>query len=144
MDWSWSTWWWIATGALVAAEMVTGTFYLLMLAAGTATAALVAMVGMSGNAQLVAAALVGGGSVALLHWRRRAVPPEPPAQSNRDVNLDIGEHVRVDAWNPDGSAQVSYRGAMWSAQYAGQDAPAPGMHVIESLDGSRLMLARKP
>jgi hypothetical protein len=46
MDWSWSTWWWIATGALVAAELVTGTFYLLMLALGTAVAALVGMAGL--------------------------------------------------------------------------------------------------
>lgn len=144
MDWSWSTWWWIATGALVAAELLTGTFYLLMLAAGTATAALVAMAGLGVNAQLIAAALVGGGSVALWHWRRQAAPAAPPAQANRDVNLDVGEQVRVDAWNADGTAQVSYRGAMWSVQYVGQGAPAPGMHVIESLQGSRLMLNRKP
>lgn len=143
MDWSWSTWWWIATGALVAAELLTGTFYLLMLAAGTATAALVAMAGLGVNGQLIAAALVGGGSVALWHWRRQAMPTALPAEANRDVNLDIGEQVRVEAWNADGTAQVSYRGAMWSVQYAGQGTPLPGVHVIESLQGSRLMLNRK-
>ena len=36
MDWSHATWWWVATGVLVAAELATGTFYLLMLAIGTA------------------------------------------------------------------------------------------------------------
>ena len=143
MDWSWSTWWWIATGALVAAELLTGTFYLLMLAAGTATAALVAMAGLGVNAQLIAAALVGGGSVALWHWRHQAMPAALPAEANRDVNLDIGEQVHVDTWNTDGTAQVSYRGAMWSVQYVGQGTPLPGAHVIESLQGSRLMLKRK-
>lgn len=32
MDWTPSTLWWLAAGILVAAELVTGTFYLLMLA----------------------------------------------------------------------------------------------------------------
>ena len=34
MDWSLATWWWIAAGVLVAAELASGTFYLLMLALG--------------------------------------------------------------------------------------------------------------
>jgi membrane protein implicated in regulation of membrane protease activity len=143
MDWSWSTWWWIATGALVAAELVTGTFYLLMLALGTAVAALVGMAGLGINMQMVAAALVGGGSVALWHWRRQAAPSALPANANRDVNLDVGEHLHVDAWNADGTARVSYRGAMWSVQYAGSDMPQPGPHRIESVQGSCLMLQRK-
>ena len=29
---------------------------------------------------------------------------EPPASANRDVNLDIGERVHVDAWAADGTA----------------------------------------
>ena len=36
MDWSASTGWWLAAGVLVAAELATGTFYLLMLALGAA------------------------------------------------------------------------------------------------------------
>jgi len=32
MDWSAATGWWIVAGVLVAAELATGTFYLLMLA----------------------------------------------------------------------------------------------------------------
>ena len=35
-----STVWWLVTGVLVAAELMTGTFYLLMLATGAAAAAL--------------------------------------------------------------------------------------------------------
>ena len=36
MDLVQSTWWWIATGALVALELLVGTFYPLMLALGAA------------------------------------------------------------------------------------------------------------
>ena len=40
MDWSSATVWWVAAGVLVAAELATGTFYLLMLAIGTAATSL--------------------------------------------------------------------------------------------------------
>ena len=42
MDLSLSTWWWIVAGVLVAAELATGTFYLLMVAIGCAAGALAA------------------------------------------------------------------------------------------------------
>lgn len=71
MDWSLATWWWIVAGALVAAELATGTFYLLMLALGAAAAALGAHAGLSGSLQIVTAALV-----AALPW-----PPGVPSDS---------------------------------------------------------------
>ena len=42
MDWTAATGWWIAAGMLVAIELLTGTFYLLMLALGCVAAALAA------------------------------------------------------------------------------------------------------
>ena len=36
MEWNAPMLWWLATGGLVAAELATGTFYLLMLALGLA------------------------------------------------------------------------------------------------------------
>lgn len=139
MDWSASTWWWVATGVLVGAELVTGTFYLLMLALGTAAAALAAHAGLGHNAQLVAAALVGGGAVALWHLRRSRTP-HVPVEANRDVNLDVGEQVRVAEWGPDGVAQVHYRGAPWAARWAGSGSPGPGLHVIRAVQGNQLQL----
>ncbi len=111
MDWSTATSWWIVTGVLVAAELATGTFYLLMLALGAAAAALGAHLGLGFNGQLLAAALIGGGAVIAWHFKRRAEPQALPAGENRDVNLDIGETVHVGAWDVEGGAQVSYRGA---------------------------------
>jgi membrane protein implicated in regulation of membrane protease activity len=74
--------------------------------------------------------------------RRSRQPSAPPIAENRDVNLDIGERVHVPAWNADGSARVSYRGANWAVRYAGTDAPAPGAHVISAVQGSELIVRR--
>ena len=48
--------------------------------------------------------LVGGGAVAGWHLKRGKRPDGPVASANRDVNLDVGEIVHVDAWNADGTA----------------------------------------
>ena len=50
--------WWLMAGAAVAVELLTGTFYLLMLALGLAAAALAAHAGMPVPVQLVVAAVV--------------------------------------------------------------------------------------
>lgn len=136
-----ATLWWMAAGALVVAEMVTGTFYLLMLALGAAAAAVVAHLGGTAAVQLAVGAVAGGGAVTawhLLRPERRA----PPAQSNPDVNLDIGARVQVPAWQADGTARVSYRGAAWTARYTGPGTPAAGEHRIAAIEGSCLMLTR--
>jgi len=144
MDWSDATAWWIVAGVLVAAELATGTFYLLMLALGAAAAAVAAHLGMAFSGQLLAAALIGGGAVAGWHVKRRGEPAALPASENRDVNLDIGETVHVAAWDAEGAAQVSYRGANWAVRYAGSGTPQPGAHVIHAVDGNRLLLEPSP
>ena len=144
MDLSTATGWWIVAGVLVAAELATGTFYLLMLALGAAAAAVAAHLGLALNGQLLAAALIGGGAVAAWHVRRGRRPAAAPANENRDVNLDIGETVHVTEWAADGTATVSYRGASWAARYAGSGTPAPGAFVIHAFEGNRLLLQRAP
>jgi membrane protein implicated in regulation of membrane protease activity len=141
MDWSASTVWWLAAGTLVAAELATGTFYLLMLALGAAAAALAAHLGWGFAPQLVAAALMGGGATAAWHIKRARSPRSAPAASNRDVLLDIGEPVRVTQWESDGTARVQYRGTSWSVRFAGPGKPAPGEHVIVSMQGNQLSVA---
>lgn len=138
MDWNASTLWWLASGVLVAAELASGTFYLLMLALGCVAAALAAHLGMGSTPQVVVAALAGGGATAVWHLRRARAPRSAPAASNRDVVIDIGQRVQVSAWGPDGTARVHYRGANWAVRYAGAGVPTPGEHVIVSLQGNEL------
>lgn len=141
MDWNTPTMWWLATGALVAAELATGTFYLLMLALGCIAGALAAHAGLSGTTQVATAALLGLAATAAWHAYRARQPKSAPAQSNRDVNLDIGSPVRVEQWQADGSARVQYRGSAWSARFAGSGLPMPGDHVIVAVHGSELRVA---
>lgn len=143
MDFSAATLWWVAAGVLVAIELATGTFYLLMMAFGLAAAAIAAHLGFSGSAQIVVAALVGGGATALWHWRRFKQPTTAPAPQNRDVNLDIGAHVHVATWATDGTARIQYRGSEWSARIAPGTTAAPGEHVITAVEGNWLVLAPK-
>lgn len=137
-----STVWWLLTGTAVAVELVTGTFYLLMLAIGLAAGALAAHAGAGMAAQLVTAALVGGGAVAALYVVRQRRPAAPGAAANPDVNLDVGETVVVDAWRPDGTAQVRYRGASWTVAHPPGAAPAAGLHRVREVVGNRLIVEK--
>jgi membrane protein implicated in regulation of membrane protease activity len=137
MDWSPATWWWIAAGTLVAAELVTGTFYLLMIALGCAAGALAAYTGLGLAGQII----VGAAATALWHLQRAKQPASAAVEHNRDVNLDIGSTVQVAAWQSDGTARIQYRGAGWAARFEGTGAPQPGEHVIVSVRGSQLGLA---
>ena len=142
MDISDSTFWWVAAGIAVAAELGTGTFYLLMIALGLAAGAVAAQLGLATPSQLVTAAIVGGGATALWDWhRRRSAAKALPADRNRDVNLDIGERVRVVSWASDGTARVTYRGSTWTARLQPGAVPAPGEHVIAAVEGNWLVLA---
>ena len=145
MDWSAPTWWWLAAGVLVAIEVSSGTFYLLMLALGCAAGALAAHAGLGSAGQMATAALLGGGATVAWHLTRARMPPAAPAASNRDVNIDIGETVHVAAWGADGQARVHYRGTTWTVRHAGKSAPTAGEHTIVAVHGNHLSVApRQP
>lgn len=135
-----ATAWWIFTGVLVALELATGTFYLLMLAVGAAAGALAAQAGLSASNQLVLAAVVGAAAVSLAYVLRRRRPGDPSPRADRAVNLDIGSVIEIEQWSPDGSTSVRYRGAQWTAVYRGPATPAPGPHRIVELEGARLLV----
>ena len=136
-----STIWWLLTGAAVAIELLTGTFYLLMLAIGLAAGALAAHSGASTAVQLVTAALIGGGATTAWHLMRPK-QPSGPANANKDVNLDVGETVQVDTWNNDGTASVKYRGANWTVIPAPGSGHASGAHRVREVQGSRLVVEK--
>lgn len=142
VDWNSSLSWWTATGVLVAGELATGTFYLLMLALGCAAAAVAGYAQAGLAAEVGIAAVVGGGAVVAWHRRRARAEPGLPPAANPDLNLDIGERVQVAAWNTDGTARVNYRGAPWNARFLGDGVPVPGEHVIAEVRHNELALRR--
>ncbi|GAB3360503.1 NfeD family protein [Giesbergeria sinuosa] len=135
-----STLWWLLAGAIVIAELLTGTFYLLMLALGATAGALAAHWGLGQAVQIMSAAIVGGGAVVLCQWYRRRRPGDPSPRSDRSVNLDIGEVVHIEGWNADGTALVRYRGAQWTAIHRPGTTPRTGAHRVAELVGSRLLV----
>lgn len=138
-----STIWWLLAGTAVGIELVTGTFYLLMLSVGLAAAAIAAHLGASSAMQLVIAAVVGAGTVTGWRSYRKTQPVSEPASTNKDVNLDIGEMVQVDHWNPDGTSTVKYRGTNWSVSSEPGTALELGIYRVVEVIGSRLVV-RKP
>lgn len=138
-----NVWWLLAVGA-VALELVTGTFYLLMLAIGLIAGALAAGMGLVLTGQMLLAAAIGGGAVAAWHWRSSKSPPPKPANANPDVHLDIGQAIHVVRWNADGTANVHFRGAQWTAIAADPaQASQPGNFRIKEMVGNRLVIERQ-
>ena len=140
MDIPGATFWWVAAGIAVAAELGTGTFYLLMIALGLAAAAVAAQVGVDVTAQLTVAALVGGGATVAWHLRRARQRSDEPAATNRDVNLDIGDRIHVDRWTDERTARVRHRGTEWTARLAPGAEARGGEHIVSAVEGNWLIL----
>ncbi|MEE1653184.1 MULTISPECIES: NfeD family protein [Brachymonas] len=139
-----STLWWIAVVLLLGAELLTGTFFLLMMALAAIMGALSAHLGLGLPAQLIIAAL--SGSLLTVGWyllrKKRKLATTDPDRSATRNKLDIGSVVMVEAWQPDGTTDVQYRGARWQAIAANpQQPPVSGRHTVTDIRGSQLVLS---
>src|SRR5271170_7572550 len=122
--------WW-----LVAAERLTGTFYLHAVGVAVACGGIAAWLGWSAPNQWLIAGILGIVAVALLEWWKRGrVTPQQPG-------LDVGQMVRVQSWGPGRTARVSYRGSTWDAELATPDTPQAETMYIAATRGSVLILA---
>ena len=137
-----STIWWLLAGALIAVELLSGTFYLLMVSFGFIAAALSAHAGLSLTTQLVVAAIVSGGLVVAWRSYKKSKDTPLPANANHDVNMDIGETVDVMHWDAEGTSQVKYRGANWQVSLVMGDTPLTGKHQIIEVIGNRLIVKK--
>ena len=135
-----STIWWIFVGLTMAAELLTGTIYLLMIGAGLAAGALAAHLGLDWPVQISSAAIVGACSILLGRRIRRALGPRLPASANPDLNLDIGETVHVPEWGHDGTARIPYRGSLWTVALRPGALPVAGSFRIVEVQGNRLLV----
>lgn len=137
---------WVVAGfALVIAELLTGTFYLLVVGLGAFAGAAASWVGANLVLQAVigsAVALIGAYLVHSWHQRNRK------ADAGQANFLDRGQPVVLEGWVDEGAriARVKYRGAWWDAKLARPDEkPAPGTTLyIEAQEGSTLVVATAP
>lgn len=136
--------WFVVAFGLLVVELMTGTFYMLMVAIGCAIGGFAALAGASLPLQFVAGAAIGIAATMVLRRTRfgeRGMRADPAG--NRDIILDIGEVVQVAAWH-DGTAHVRYRGCRWDATLEPGAAPQTGAQVIKAVRGSTLIVAPVP
>ncbi|MEG0820346.1 MAG: NfeD family protein [Burkholderiaceae bacterium] len=132
-------WWFVLAFVLAGAELLTGTFYLLVIALAAAAGGVVAAASGALAWQLVVAAVIGvGGSLWLRQRRGRAGDVSDQVQ-----HPDIGQSVRIDGWSSSGTARTQYRGAVWDVELAAGETAAPGDYVIRAISSNRLIVARR-
>lgn len=138
--------WLVLAGAVVILELLSGTFYLLMIAIGILAGAAVAYAGGTLEVQLIVAAVVGLLATIILRNSRLGKFNKTDSARDPNVNLDIGQAITVDAWHPAApggkrpTARVMYRGALWDVELAHDGPAAPGQFVIREMQGSRLIV----
>ncbi|MBQ9275680.1 MAG: hypothetical protein IJ228_12780 [Succinivibrio sp.] len=134
--------WIIVALGVLGVEMFTGTIYLLAVFAGALAACAAAFCEFSFTAQLTWAAVVTLAGAATAFYFRRHLRNGLGARKLQDNDLDRGQRVEVKKVAADGTAQVNYRGAPWTAVPAHGEL-SPGFWLIERTDGPRLILERK-
>ncbi|WP_186270833.1 NfeD family protein [Burkholderia gladioli] len=134
--------WWIGVGVLVVAELMTGTFYLLMVAIGFVAGGLVHLAGGAPHLQLAAAAVVALVLLVVLRRSRFGSRQKRDASANPDINLDIGATLTVDHWQ-DGRARVPYRGADWDVELAAGERDDAQLYEVRALRGNCLVVVAK-
>ena len=131
--------WAIIGLALVAAELMTGTFYLLMLAIAAFGAAGIAYFGYGFSGQTIVASVVAGLGCYGVHLYRAK------NRAGQMAPLDAGMPASFEAWLDAGArlARVRYRGASWEARVEGNEAIEPGATVfVIAANGNTLKVAK--
>ena len=136
--------WFVLGFGLVIAELLTGTFYLLVIAVAFGAAGVAALLGMGVVVQLAAAAAFSLGGTLWLRQSRFGRRLRDRAISDHVQNMDVGQTVRVDQWAPNRTARANYRGATWDVELAPGEEAAGGEFVIRAINANRLIVAAKP
>ena len=134
---------WLLIGlGLVIAELLSGTFYLLMLGVAAFGGAAAAYFGAEFPVQImIAAAVAAAGCYAVHLFRARNA-------GQRMTALDAGQPASFERWLDEsgGFARVRYRGASWDAHVDGDaaDPLAPGaLLYVVAAEGSTLKVSRQ-
>jgi membrane protein implicated in regulation of membrane protease activity len=132
--------WLIAGIVLIVAELVAGTFYLLVLGVAALLTAAVAYAGAGFLIQVIVAGAIAIAGVFWIRGRKRAMatPAMPP--------LDVGQPVTLDSWvnRDDRLARVKYRDALWDAIVEGEFRGEAGeVFYIRAIAGNTLRVAKQ-
>jgi len=132
--------WLLAGLLLVVVELVTGTFYLLILGIAAGIGSLVAFLDQPFWMQALIAAIAAFiGGVLVNRYHRAA-----NASSPKDSANDIGETVTIENWvsEPKRLARVRYRGTVWDAEVLGSERIEPdALLYVVATEGSRLKVS---
>ena len=129
---------WILTAiALVIVELLTGTFYLLVLGVAATGGAALAYFGLPLGAQAgFATAIAVLGVVWVSRYRAKV-------SNDTSINaIDVGHRVTLDSWvnEAEGLARVRYRDTLWDAKVVGERGSGTSFY-IRGVDGSTLQIA---
>ena len=134
--------WWIVAGVLLVLELMSGTFYLLMIAIGFVAGGLAHWAGAGLAIELPVAALVSFVAVLGLRRSRFGISKRRDASHDPNVNLDIGETLEVKKWH-EGRARAMYRGAEWDIELAPGETEGAQFYRITAFSGNTLVVAAK-
>jgi membrane protein implicated in regulation of membrane protease activity len=132
--------WLIAGIVLIVAELVTGTFYLLVLGVAALLAAAVAYAGGAFPIQVMVAGVIAIAGVFWIRGRRTAMA------TRAMPGLDVGQPVTLDSWinRDDRLARVKYRDALWDAVVEGEFRGEAGeVFYIRAVAGNTLRVAKQ-
>ena len=132
--------WLLAGLLLVVVELMTGTFYLLILGIAAGIGALVAFLDQPFWMQaLIAAIAAGVGGILVNRYHRKVNDTSPEDTAN-----DVGQTVTIESWvsEPQRLARVRYRGTIWDADVLGNDRTEVGARLyVVATQGSRLKVS---
>jgi membrane protein implicated in regulation of membrane protease activity len=131
--------WLIAGIALIVAELLTGTFYLLVLGIAALIAAAVAYGGGTFVVQVIVAGAIALAGIFWIRARKQALAVRPVP------GLDIGQPVTLDSWvnREDRRARVKYRDALWDAVVEGDFRGEAGeVFYIRAAEGNTLRVGK--
>lgn len=127
--------WFLLAFGLLALEMATGTFYMLIVSIALGLAGIAALLGLNLPLQITLSAVASIIGTVILRRMKGMRTGKMISQS-----LDIGQSVRVISWLEDGVARVHYRGTEWDAELESSSVPRDGVLYIKAIQGSKLIL----
>ena len=134
--------WAILGLGLVITELLTGTFYLLMLGLAAFGAGIAAWLGQGIGVQAIVAAVIAAAGCYAVHLYHAKNAKKQMAP------LDAGQPASFESWIDPGArlARVRYRGASWDARVDGEAMPDAGamLYVISTSGNTLTVTTRRP